>query len=389
MFDPPGRGKAWGAGLLYNPQPSKHPRAHGFARYFPLSQHPIRKVLRGVAMTPLWLAQLLYATKSYEANPILGNRLLNRLGLHVLRVLLAHGITRLRWWLMTPLLPREQRRAFHRQGYLLIPDFLPAEQFAALDREVRGYRGEVRECVQGDTQNHRTLLDPASLRDLPACRALLADRRYRHALQWTAARLGLPLVFIEQVRNGFVAGGGDDPQKHLHADTFHPTMKAWLFLDDVPESRGPFSYVPGSNRLTWRRLAWEYRQSVQGRDLPDRYARRGSPRLSETDRAALGLPEATRFAVPANTVVIANTFGFHARSAVTEPCTRLAIYADSRTNPFNPWPGLDLPWLNRLKYAVFQQLRRRQDRRAARRGGLASWHRVDDAPGEDRTATDG
>ena len=333
-------------------------------------------------MTPLWLLQLLSTSKSYERNPILGCRLLNRLGLHVLRVLLAHGITRLRGLLLLPLLPRAQRRAFHAQGYLLIPDLLPAAEFSALDAEVRAHRGEVRECIQGDTQTHRTLLDPTALETLPACRRLLANRSYRAPLQWAAVRYGLPLVFIEQVRNGYQADGGDDPQKQLHADTFHPTMKAWLFLDDVAQDQGPFSYVAGSNRLTLKRLAWEYRQSVQGRDLPDRYARRGSPRLTEQDRIELGLPEPSRFAVPRNTLVIANTFGFHARSPVAAPCTRLAIYADSRTNPFNPWPGVDLPWSNRLKYRAVLWYRARQDRLAAQRGRRASWHRVEQPPAD-------
>jgi hypothetical protein len=336
------------------------------------------RTIRFVLMTPLWLLQLLHVSKSFERNPIIGSRLLNRLGLHALRVLLAHGITRLRGLLLMPLLPLDQRRMFREQGYLIIPDFLPADRFAVLDAEVRGARGEVRECVQGDTQTHRSLLDDQALRDLPACQALIHDRRYRRVLQWAAVRFGQPLIFIEQVRNGFASDGGEDPQKNLHADTFHPTMKAWLYLDDVTEANGPFAYVEGSNRLTWRRLAWEYRQSVQGRDLPDRYSRRGSLRLTDEDRQALGLPAPRRFAVPANTLVIANTFGFHARSPANKGSTRLAIYADSRTNPFNPWPGFGLRTTSRLRERALQAYRRFQDRVADRRGTQASWHRIDD-----------
>lgn len=32
-----------------------------------------------------------------------------------------------------------------------------------------------------------------------------------------------------------------DPQNDLHMDTFHPTVKAWLWLDDVDEDMGPFA----------------------------------------------------------------------------------------------------------------------------------------------------
>ena len=90
-----------------------------------------------------------------------------------------------------------------------------------------------------------------------------------------------------------------DPQTRLHADTFHPTAKAWLFLDDVADDQGPFSYVPGSHRLTPERLAWEYRQSLDARRSPERMHREGSLRIDESELASLGLPPARRFAVPA------------------------------------------------------------------------------------------
>jgi len=294
----------------------------------------------------------------------------------------AHGVTRLRWLFLAPLLPRAQRRQYREQGFLLVRDYLPAGRFAALDAEVRAYRGEVRECIQGDTQTHRTLLEDQALRDLPASRSLVYDSAYRRVLQWAAVRYGQPLIFIEQVRNGFVGDGGYDPQKNLHADTFHPTMKAWLYLDDVTEGNGPFAYVPGSNQLSWRRLVWEYRQSVLGRDLPDSYARRGSLRIAEGELPGLGLPRPQRFAVPANTLLIADTFGFHARSPARAGSTRLAIYADSRTNPFNPWPGLGFHWTSQLRYRALQWYRRRQDVQAARRGGRASWHLVEPETGQ-------
>ena len=39
--------------------------------------------------------------------------------------------------------------------------------------------------------------------------------------------------------------GLSDPQTDLHTDTFHPTVKAWLFLTDVAPETMPFVYVPG------------------------------------------------------------------------------------------------------------------------------------------------
>jgi hypothetical protein len=329
-------------------------------------------------MIPVWLLQVFHVTKSFEENPLLGSPLLNRLGLHVARVVLAHGVMHFRTLLLSPLVTAEDRAAFRRDGFLVKRDFLPPETFAALVREVRQFDGaEARECVQGDTVNRRTPLDPETLHGLPACCELLQqDRTCRRLLQWTAATLRPPFVFVEQLFHAHRQDDRPDPQKHLHSDTFHPTMKGWLFLEDVPAEKGPFSYVARSHRLTFPRLRWEYRQSIAGRRLPDRYSRKGSLRLNETDRVALGLPEPTVMAVPGNTLVIANTFGFHARGSAPDGSTRLALYADSRTNPFVPLPGIDLPWIDALQYRLLKRQRVGLDEQAARRGEQSSWHLV-------------
>ena len=64
----------------------------------------------------------------------------------------------------------------------------------------------------------------------------------------------------------------------LHADTFHPTMKAWFFIDEVSADKGPFTYVPGSHRLTWARPKWKYRRSITARHFKDGYSEKGSMR---------------------------------------------------------------------------------------------------------------
>ena len=57
----------------------------------------------------------------------------------------------------------------------------------------------------------------------------------------------------------------------------------------------------------------------------------------------LGLPPPRVIAAPANTFVVADTFGFHARGPSARPTTRVEIWAMGRRNPFLPWTGLD-PW---------------------------------------------
>ena len=171
--------------------------------------------------------------------------------------------------------------------------------------------------------------------------------------------------------------GGDGPQRFLQSDTFHPTVKAWLFLDDVDDGNGPFTYVPGSHRLTWSRLKWEYRKSISWRDPPDPYSRKGSLRLTEGERRDFGLGEPVLYRVPRNTLVIANTHGFHRRGAAVEAASRLEIWVYSRSNPFNPVPGLDSRLLDKLRYRLFKMYLRYRNRQAEREGGPPSWRLTD------------
>jgi hypothetical protein len=133
--------------------------------------------------------------------------------------------------------------------------------------------------------------------------------------------------------------GERDPQTLFHSDTFHPTAKCWLFLTDVAADAGPFAYVPGSHRLTDRRLEWEYEKSLEARGSADRMHGEGSFRLGEADRLALGLPEPVLNAVPANTLIIADTSGFHARTQSPRATHRVEIYGTLRRTPFVPWTG--------------------------------------------------
>src|SRR3546814_2810596 len=100
-------------------------------------------------------------------------------------------------------------------------------------------------------------------------------------------------------------------------------MKAWFFLHDVADDEGPFQYVPGSHRLTPERIAWEKRKSLTDVGKLDRLSQKGSMRIEPRELAELSLPPPQRFAVPANTLVVADTCGFHGRCRSEEHTSEL------------------------------------------------------------------
>jgi hypothetical protein len=291
-------------------------------------------------LAPWWLAQLATGAKSFSNNPIIGSHRLNTRGLHAARVKCAHAMAWKRRRKLAKLIDPADREAFDRDGYVAKTDFLPADQFARLRDAVLAHHGPARDMVQGDTITRRFALDPQLLTAIPEARALLRNPDWRGLIRYAGSYDQEPLTYIQSILNQ-VRDADPDPQTHFHADTFHPTVKAWLFLTDVAEDEGPFCYVPGSHLLTPERLVWEKAMSIKAPDGVDRLSARGSFRVTRDELPALGLPEPRAFAVSANTLVVGDTFGFHARGPSVRPSTRVEIWAYGRRNPYLPWTGLD------------------------------------------------
>ncbi len=298
--------------------------------------NPLRTLL-----FPWWLVELATGAKAFSDNPLIGSPTLNRWGLHVGRVKIAAALARSRRQRLSGLVSAEDRAALDRDGFVMKRDFLPPDAFSRLREEALGYRGPAREMVQGDTITRRLALDPRALEQLPSARALLRSPTWRGLMRYVGSFDSEPIAYIQTILS-HVNDREPDPQTALHADTFHTTVKAWLFLTDVREDEGPFVYVPGSHRMTPERLQWEKDRSIRARDGLDRLSSRGSLRIEQAELADLGLPGPQAFAVPANTLVVADTSGFHARGPSVRPSLRVEIWTYGRRNPFLPWTGLDL-----------------------------------------------
>ncbi len=303
-------------------------------------------------LLPFWWLQVFSGAKSFARNPVIGSPKRNRRGLHVWRVRLADRLAQRRRRRFARLLTAEQREAFARDGYLVIEALLPAEAFAKLRDEVLSARQPVVEHQEGDALTRHLRLEPKVLAQTPEVAALLKSPAWQNPLNYVAAFKVQPLLSVQSVFSQ-IEPAARDPQNDLHIDSFYSSMKAWFYLDDVPAEAGPFVYVPGSHRVTPRRLVWQRRMSIaaaegQTRDPEDR---RGSFRLDPALLPRLGLPPAKPLAVKANTLVVADTFGFHCRAVSQTPGRRVALYAMSRPNPYLPFcldlsrlPGLLRRW---------------------------------------------
>ncbi len=129
-----------------------------------------------------------------------------------------------------------------------------------------------------------------------------------------------------------------DEQKVFHSDTFFHCVKFWYFPQDVSVGDGAFWYVPNSPVVTDKLLAWH---GDRVRDLKEGSAedwrgpshKEGSFRINEKELHDLDLT-AVPVEVKADTLVLANVFGFHRRGDTVKPAHRLAIHGSIRiSNP--------------------------------------------------------
>jgi len=293
-------------------------------------------------------------TRSKDLNdPVLGNMFLNRLGLHAWRVALADRCTA--WRRRSADIDPGWQQAIQRDGFLVIKEFLPTDAFQALKGEAEeaisqsradgqgsphGGRGFGKKQARpwgfdrydGGTLNRFVSIDPGSHREAAAFRSLKSLRELSVAV---AGRAQKPQhVWYYLTRHG-TEGDHEDPQKRFHRDTFFSSQKFWYFLHPVTRDDGPFEYVPGSHKVTRRRLAWEQAQAMQALKRP-RGKRGASFRIDAAEIDAMGFGPARQLTVPANTLVIADTFGFHRRGSAKAGAERLAMYGNMRPWPFAP-----------------------------------------------------
>ncbi len=327
-------------------------------------------------LLPVWFLQLFTQAKSFKNNPVIGSLVLNRCGLHVVRILLAHSIMRLRFAMLGIGVDKDLKKSFYKDGFMVIENAMSEQRFQQIKNQVKSVDAQVRECRQGDTLTHRILIDEQSQTDLPAVTAMLASKRYLSLHKFASGKNTRPVSYIQTIKNHFVEGP-DDPQKNLHSDTFHPTMKSWYFLDDCSSDNGPFTYLPGSHRLSFARLKWEYHKSITIAQQGDKYSSNGSFRATPEDLASMGMGEPVGFSVPANTLVIANTHGLHCRGHAQKRSMRTEIWSISRSNPFNPFPGIDIPVLAQLQNRALTWYREYCDTKAAKKGVQSSWHIIE------------
>ena len=280
---------------------------------------------------------------------IVRSRLLNAAGLQVMRTLLAHSLHR-----------RRTRNGatsalavgLAEEGIVVIPEFLPVPMFDGVQAEFRRalehastlplektttshvfvrYEDSSRRAGRFEEgvidHDYVTIMPDES--DLPVIREhLLKNERLLGLIRGVSglSRLSSPEAYLDRMYLSNRAMS-DDPQTELHEDIFCHDWRAWFTINAWTEENAAFRYAARSHHLSLSRLAFEYWNSVTNtRDG-------GSWRLGPRAKRWLRI-EPQSICCPPNSLVLANTGGYHARGVFQRGHIREAIQLIFR---FNPW----------------------------------------------------
>jgi hypothetical protein len=267
----------------------------------------------------------------FSADKVINSRLLNAMGAQVFRTVMAHWLYNLRPVAVVAEL-RAKLAPLHRDGLLVWPNFLPPDQFELVQQECMQLLNDdaVPRQVRAFGPNRREVISLCScvLESISHTATFLADPTLKAILMAAEKRLVTPYAILERLLQG-PADEQKDGETDLHSDIFFNTHKFWFYLHDVSMAEGPLAYVKGSHRLSLTQLSYTYQHSQRQDQSPSR-------RITPEEIGRLGLQE-TVVTCPQNTLVLANTHGYHRRLRGQPGRVRCAIYAQLRTNPFLLW----------------------------------------------------
>lgn len=273
----------------------------------------------------------------FGTDGVVDRALLNRLGCQVGRIALSRAGSTMRQLIHPASDARE--REIRSQGYTILSEFLPTQAFERVrdeywrimndpnvpKRRIRDTTGCVRETYYVDNTSpaHECVAHiycNESLRRLLMCsEGISSDSFDRGVFQVAFWRHRMDDGSFSDVLMS------DHSNAEFHSDTFHTISKAFFYIEPSGPRNGAHRYVPNSHRVTLARLGFEYRNSIM--------ERRSSPRVPEAEIERYGKQPIT-FNLPGNSLIVENTFGFHAAGNIESGKERNLIYLQFRWPPF-------------------------------------------------------
>ena len=288
-----------------------------------------------------------------------GGVLANVLGLHVFRTLYLNL-----WRLKPKKLGGEYQKhldILEKDGILVLPDFFPKEQFEEIKKEFDEvysgwspfeYNPENLSKRQRDFPEYfETIAEKIVPAKTPAFMKYLVNNEFITKLSEAVTHRAnnipphqhfwyLQKRSLEKENVGSLHTAG-----FPHADVPYPTVKVFLYINDVNEDNAAYIFAKGSHKLTLKRLLFEYKLSVS-------YAKTRNDIAHEEDVHDLGY-DCESICGKANTLFISNNMGYHNRGDFSNLEPRKTAQLDFRQ--LETWRNI----LTRKGSGIFSKVSRR------------------------------
>jgi len=230
---------------------------------------------------------------------------------------------------------REHAVVLHRDGVVAISDFYSDEQFQAIrkayedvyskwsvkeetkvksSKNFPDYFKHIAEFVDDDRSEilHKYFASDSRILKIISSVVHRKISWYANPFFWTLVRKANAPDNVSSMHT----------VTYFHADVPYPTIKVFLYLNDVDQTNAAFKYARGSHKMTLKRLWFEYKLSVK-----KHFGKK--PKLTAEGVAELGF-EASSIIGKANTLIITNNMGFHARGDFSTVSARETAQMDFR-----------------------------------------------------------
>ena len=235
----------------------------------------------------------------------------------------------------------EYCQVLDKEGVVIFPNFLGDSLFKRVRQELEVKENE---NIGSLSKNKSSLLSSKEFKESAVSKVFLS----KEFAAFIAYLTGYPFETTQKMlcestffQKVIVSPGRSDVQTILHSDTFFPAFKFWYFPREVGQADSPFSYCKGTHLLTAERLVFDYKNALDA--ILDRSKgisidhREGSFRATDNEIIQLS-SRRSKICSPENTLVIANVFGYHARSFAEKSTSRISIHGSLRyTNPFQSY----------------------------------------------------
>lgn len=274
-------------------------------------------------------------------NHIVPSPLANKLGVPVLRTVIANMLINLRRFKNCR--PKNDfENQLIKNGIVVIPNFLPDTEFKELKNEFDNNISDsdkVEIVRKGSMQVNIREVNKYDFEKFPAINKFARNKQLIRLIS-----VGEGIKVVDQLKRfNLEKTIFGDPNKDtdgnvpFHADIHFHSHKVLFYMSDVTEEGGPFIYCKNSHLNNLDRLWFEFKRGqlkdahVEGWRVQDHLDKKFF-----NDYFLKLKEQEYKVACPANSLVIANVHGFHKRGESISGVERSLIRISRRYNPLGP-----------------------------------------------------